>query len=1202
MKEKKLKPLSDKIMQFIPQRKIIRTQNFANVSNLKDLMLFESSQYNDITETVATEIGYFEKNQNEASKFFYISHQKKDGIVSADLLFKKLSEKRKNPPVYNPRVDEKSLTSYIKYSKLEHKAIERGYVEKSKVPLLGTIVSAVPGALLALNVLKEIIELTNFTGDSLMLNLIRGLNFNFFFTLFLIVFFLVCVGSAIIQSRKIKMNIKEQINKKLAELEDEEFLDFIDDFSGNDFRISDCNSDNSVYICVLQNYTFKEKHILKSFWSNASVDQMWLIFAEGTKDNNDFVVPASSAYRRAFYYQKPLSKSEKKKIATVAYSEKTNILPADDAGINNFGTDYLCRFYLNERISSADAKPLNEKIDKFCNEYTGLNRADVKLLIRAVADLSCTYGLDFSNARAWQHIFNFNQGDAKLNALDQKVTDALVLNNKVINRLIPEIMESFSADLEEIVANSPNNLQTKEYKQWCVIKALKSNTGNKERSFFAICDALMTEFAVNESGFDDMSLSETWKELLVKTAEVFYVNNFFWFLPTLINKLIVFFGDQNQVKGKLFSESIVLEIARANLLLSINSESENYSYARIDLIRDHYKIACLAAKEQNNSINLDANTSTPVSFELLQFTNKERRKYYNALHFLKEQAILDFFNYLFDMLCAIVSTRTSYTKFCYSALYENSLYDKYLKNKRISKATDKDYLRTISLKLLELFNVTFKGSPNLICNSINELRSCFCDEENDEPIDDSMFLLLVKFDMLGFNTLNFISCIIASSNNSDELTEDIYLNLGNYILGIVFLTYHEVSKATFYNEDFKYLVDIYVNYEEPGGTVLGFMYYCAGIAKPRVSGERIANFVAPRKAIFINNLKSVAQRIKNEDIEEFFSFLTSRLEDKNERNEIYKELKNRIELQYASLPLSGIYLEYISLCVTGESTKEFKDNDPKENIQKLLETSPNMVYLLYTEYYLTYKEEYSQLYYLVAAECLSASFEAAISTFIKITFRNEKAVQEQPQEFVRTIQLIVTALKLVLTENARSYEVLSSYNDFVFRLFSFLENYPELYSWLKREEVNGFAKNCDISMKKLAELQSQEFIALRKWSNYGIAIYMRVLLRTSLKLYYPEDYRALNASERISYIVEHFEELQHTLTIDEEPRFFGPYLDMVISFIHNYCDIQHRLDEKECTRKLTRDLMEIVKNHSVLRDTTKFQVCQLLAAYQKQID
>jgi hypothetical protein len=75
----------------------------------------------------------------------------------------------------------------------------------------------------------------------------------------------------------------------------------------------------------------------------------------------------------------------------------------------------------------------------------------------------------------------------------------------------------------------------------------------------------------SEQNPEDIGGSDRWREILVKTAEIFYKKQVFWFLPTLMHNLLKFFGGRSE--QRLFSQGLILEIARSNLLLSISKNN-----------------------------------------------------------------------------------------------------------------------------------------------------------------------------------------------------------------------------------------------------------------------------------------------------------------------------------------------------------------------------------------------------------------------------------------------------------------------------------------------------------------------------------------------------------------------------------------------------------------------------------------------------
>ncbi len=1194
MKGKKFKQIDNKILSLIPSRKIGKTKAFAESNSLKE------TAYNNIVETVSKENKNYFINQGNESKFCYISHQKKDGIISAKSLYNALCEKNDYMIIYNPQVDEKSLASYIKFSQLESKAIECGHIEKIKMPLVHILSMIISGILTILSLILTFLEITTYIDNNILAKIFNDLNFHILLPLFIAIVFIVLLYFFIYQKQQNKKKQRIQLNKTLAEMNNDEFTEFIDKFSEDDFLIPSCNENNSVFICVFQNYSFKEKYILKSYWNSSSLKQIWWIFIENTNENEKLVLPESRKYKRGFYCQKPLAKDEKKRLAKQSYFEKTNISPIDDPGINLFGADYLCRFYLNEREPLSQSKHLNEKIDKFCNAYNSSYQTDIRFMIRIIAELSCTYGFDFTNRRNWEYLFDYNQGDSELNDLDKQITDELCFDNKTFKKLIPEIINEFSEDLEDIVAEHSNkNEQASEYEQWCIVKALKRKLFDNNECYFAICDTLMAEFASCKNPLEekDISSSHIWRNIIIKTAETFYKKDFFWFLPTLIHNLIYFFDTQLETGQKIFSRPIILEIARTNLLLNINFESEQYCNVQIDLIRDHYNIVCNASLEQNSNVKLDANSSVPPSFELLQFSNIERRRYYNALCALreKETAIIEFFNYLFDMFCIIISMQGSNVKFCYNVIYKNPLYDKYMKKTTIASPTIEDYIKEISSQILDLLSSNFKNKSNCINESINELKLCLNDNNTSKESLNNILCLIVEFDMLGFNTLNFISCLLGRIHMSKEISQDIYLHLGTYLLGIIFLAYHETSKSSFYNEDFKYLVKICTNYIEPGGAVLGFMNYCHTIAMPLPSANQIERYITPNKTILTNNLKEIASNINYDDIEDFLTFInTIKITDK-EICEICQILELHIKTNYATQAYSYLYLEYISLQLNHESIPAFQNDTPQNNIEKIIKLSANTVYLIYDKYIEYYETKYIPLCNLVAPKILKSSFVNRIILILHCLDFNLSS--SNSNEYLKTMQLIFEYLDSHSLECSVHKLLLCS-----MYIQRWLEN-PQWYSWTTEEKIQKLVTKEVLRAAEITEIQAKEFCALRKWNYYGIAIYLRGLLISSLHAHhFSDDFTELNEAKKTEYIIEHFSEIQHTITIEGKTYINSLYVYMLTEIINNNNNIQQKLNENECMNKLINTLLDVVKTHQLLSDTSKESINKLLSEYMHHMN
>lgn len=1197
MKNTPLNPLDASLAELIPERKIVRSKEF--VSTVKpENSIFADNTETELTEAVEKENKYYAANANEHARFCYISHQKQDGIISSQTLFRKLCAKAGDQahPVYNPQVDEKNLASHIRFSRLKSTAAALNYVEKAKLPLLQTILSVGSGIAFFLDLLVNTIELTNHTGDNFFWSMLKSFGTGSILTFVLAALLCVSIVLFVIQTRKNRVLLIADLNKKLLEMEDEAFLEFFNKFSPEDILIPDCEQPASCYLCVLKNYSFKEKLILLTYWKNAPFSQLWWIFAEGTAANEAFIVPQSQSYDRRFYYQKPLSKADKRKIAKVTYAGNSKISPDADSGIRVFGADYLCRFKLQEYASNTESTLLNEKINKFCSEYNISYQSDIKLMLRLVAELSNTYKLDFSVRRNWQYLFENDQGDPVLNKMDEQAVEALNLNTKKFRNLIPEIMDHFAEQLDEIVASCPDNVKTREYVQWCIIKALKSRAANCEDSYIAICNTLMEELSSCEGTPEDIYSSQLWLDILVKTAEIFYQKQFFWFLPTLTHNLIYYFHGRPAAGERLFSRPAVLDAARANLLLGIHIDSESYAPAVIDSVRDHYTIICAAAKELDSNINLDANTTVPPSFELLQFSNAERRRYYNALHYLKEQSVIDFYVYLFDMFCAVVSQYSNDMRFCCRVLYENSLYEKYIKNSQIGVPRTGDYIKIIADKLLSSLHSSFENCSR-VQSSISELQTQLDDTAKTYSIE-KLLLLVVEFDILGFNTLNFIACMLGLANRSDSLSKDIYLYLGNYLLGVVFLAYYEVSQASYYNDDFKYLVDIGVSYAEPGGITLGFMCSLTARPIPSVSNNRIAQFVKQHTDLLLNNLKELATQIKHKDIEYFLVFLYSlSATSEEEKTPIYRTLRQLIETSYPTEPQSDLYVEYISLRLDGVSTPAFQQNTPAENIEKMLPATKEIVYMLFLQYMQRNKAEYSRLCYLVAPKMVQTCFIHSASPIIDCLNVNTEDIYTE--NYSQTAKLAFITLQKTMTK--ADCLATKRYAIFCSHLLSYQKNDPELYSWVQESEVTQIIAKLYARLKELARLQAAEFCRMRAWTNYGVALYLRELLRTDLRSFIAaEDYKELSDAEQTDYVVTHFKELS-PFTSDEARDYNLSYLHMLTAFINNDNDIQHQLDEKSCMEKLTQDLLIVAEEHKVLDEEQKERIRHLVRDYRNHI-
>ena len=1199
----------NELLSIIPVRTGFKTDNFIYFDNSISLKKANSKKEPLNKNFIDLAKSYY-NGSSDIPVIRYISHEKYDGFLSSHLLCKDFSDSKYfDKLIVNPSINEKEVSSFIKKQPLIREAKNAGYIAKKGIslPAIGTFVSGTTALISGIDAIKDIISwlqtnksITGFFGSFKMSGIIFVLA---------LVFFIVLISNILLKYKKnTKANI-ENINKTLSQLNDQEYIDFIERFSYEDYCISDCNTLDSVspiYVCTFATdvYNYRQKHILKSYLSKISDKQLWFIFIEYSKENLDFILEKSENQEIHFYYMQPLTQKQKIKIAIPIYSEAVNYSPSNDSGIKRSGVDYICRFKFNMLKQSLDTKELIKKIDEFQKGYSvRYNPADIELVIRLVASLSCQFNINFNSER-WEYLFVSHQGDDGLSELDESVTERLnTLNNSDIKRIIPDILNKFGDYFEDIEIAFSDSPKTSEFRQWCIIKALKKSRAVKnDERFFAITDALMNEF------FSDSSASETlsdlqdpvWINLLISTLQVFYKANIFWFLPVIIDKLILFYSKSNEYNIKIFSNPTVLEIARFNLLFNINADSNYDNTDNIDLINNHYQVVINAVNEINPKILSDSALGAPDSFGLLKLSSGDRNKYYRALCCLNEDAVCEYYEYMFDIFRASLSGRTAFRKIYYRNFNNDSLCEKYFRKGDITSLNSEYYIRCILLRFLKLLNNLCSDFLADISYEINVIKQLLIENDND-AILRQIFTSCLKFDIWGMVTLNFIACMMTRMIDSNNSSKDVYLNLGNYLIGLVFLIYHEISLGSFLNDDYIYLVKLITSYSEPGEAIIGYASYCHVIVSPPTSKTVICQYLNQHKDIYIDNFKKTAENIELENIERFVVEIYCTNENigimEEDKKFIYSKLRQLVYEKYFSSPKTPVLLELLSLLIDNCSTELFLQDDAENNINKILnELSNDTVYIIFRKYINEYREKYLELCPLAAHKILQSIMIGRILLIIEYLVNTN---YKNSDEYIETVKLFY----MFLSDLDLDYDM-----DILDRIYLFLSQFyhekkdaPAMYEWVDVENIEEKILLVQGKKDEILKIMAKEYIAQRTWHRYAIIQYMRYLMTNSiLNPSAPtNDYSELSDSERQEYIIKNFAQLSPIVNADGKVYFNSAYIDMLSAFINNTDDMQNRIGigETECLRKFTNEIKVVVENYQYISELCKKDLINMIDDY-----
>ena len=1173
-KEATSKAAIEKLLSIVPDRRIVSTQSFFdNKKGSADKLSFAPAVEKDLVEEgVKSTVNYF-KNQTEIPRFSFVSHRKKDGIVAGYSLFNSLKENDDVDAVLNPEINEKEISGHVKIKPLIKEAISRGYVDKKSVSLWKAIVSALVGLWSFFGIALKIDDIFELFDKKLKISGIFAFLgvFNIWIYIALLMIFIALVVLILYQKRKDKIKTIDEIDVKVNELSDEEFFDFIDSFAYEDFSLNLADSKKGcAFVCTLAHYSHRQKQILMEYLNGIASKEIWWIFAENTPANEPFVFEDSDDDKEVrFYKMKPLSAKEKRNIANETYN-LNKIAVEEDAGININGADYVCRFLLKEKEPFENAEGLEEKIREFCSERSVSYQADIKLVIRLVAELSCNFSVDFLLRRNWEHLFDENQGDSGLVELDRKITAELYLDNRVFRNLVPEIVSAFSEDFADIVTLYPNSEQSSAYEQWCLVKALKACRDSSEERLYAITDILLLEFSsaakygeVKES----LQSSQIWQDIIVKTAEIFFNKQYLWFLPTIIDNLIKIYGSKKDIT--LFSNPTVLEIAKANLLLNLNAEEELGIGSDIDVIKNHYDVITLAVEEKLPDFNIDNTLGYPSYMELLRLSRAERQRYINGLIVLKQLDVIKYYEYLYDIYSVSLKIYESHTKFCYSGLYNNNLYDKYVSG--VASPKTSDYIKAIINKMLELFEELYGEKLTVIGSAIKILSDAVNQTEEDD-IEQRFLYLIAKCDVIGAVSLNFLACLISRMEGNKKLPNDAFLNLGNYLVTMVFLTYYENTHSTYFNDEFIHLVRLITSYTEPDGAVLGFVFYCDTRYKSSASKERIQKYMASHYEKTVETLMQIVASLKAKDVEEFLCFygFSSSVKPKEEI-EIFTLLRQKMLTEYSTMEKSGIITEYLNLCIDKKASDEFLSVAPQENVRKFADFSSNFVYFMFYELKRNYFDEYYETMPIVVSKLLSSTAVAKQSLVAGYVYSSKNSGSEEYLEAARLFYESVAKKVDGASVNDLEY-ICYALN----KLISLKKEEHERFEWLDENIVQGIFVTVKLEERKTLELQQKEYLNERTWGRYGILMYLRYLFNnaTGAKKAIAE-YESLDEEQKKEYIKANYQKITPSVRIDGELYYDLAYRDMLTAFI-NDGSFQKLLSEKDCLKKFVNETIQMI--------------------------
>ena len=1148
----------------LPIRKVKKISQYTSLLNSK---VDEKSDYT-LDEYVKEQIEIGRINQDSIPRYFFFLHEKRDGELAASMLHDSIIESSGCSSVYLDKAFKvNKASSYIKKAKLKKVTKETGIWPK--VPLItkdhvfssaGWLVSTFISLLSAVissfdegNTFRTFISL-NGLGKYLPL-----IKYSFaLLSLFLLI--------QLIVGRERKAYAIT--DKMIGSLSDEQFLDFLGAFTADDIRLFGIKhgQERINVVCPLSKYTPKQRAILKRYWMSNNTLEYWWIFIEKRIDNCPYVLDKSPEhYKLAFMELCSLQLKQKRDLAR-QYGRDPS-----DPGMCKNGVDYIASSLLNIGITPP-SESLKQRIDSFVNREEGSFPIRIRTAIDLIAELSTHYQIDFSSGRYWEELFRYTPGLSDFCALDYRVSQEVFLpvgvNAKHLNslpELVSLILNEFGEELDSIAIQSASQMHLQCFVQLCLIKTLRYRFCKDDECFLAIAGTLYQ--VMNEAvNAPENFCNKTWIEILSQTLTVLDHSHYGLYAPAFLHLLIKIY-DTSKNKNipnirflrDLFKSPIVLQTAKANLLLNHSTDVDiELRGESIDVIFDHYRITQITLLLQGKENTLSRSGNVPEFFGLINLSQLQRKEYYNALCALQEQSIIDYYSLLFDIYCAVLTKRFS-VSFIKPVFYKNLLL-KYGKDAGTPLFCIKKALKALATLLIKLY-----PDYSLASDDLKQLIAIL-DREESNDAGLSLFYL-AKWDAFSFVTGSFIAGMICHFQANKEITDyrNIYLNMGNYVIRLIFLAEHENQEESWHNDDFQYLVRILIQYDDPSQYLLTHIALIIRIAMPELSKEQFTNYLRMFSTPLQESLLDIQQKLNNDELQEYISFVVTLPLEKSVECTILTALRNALPVRYPNSPCAQLILELLNYLIDEQFSDTIMNCDYDSLISEIKKATPDTIYQLYDGLCKTDKRFINNCPKL-AKEIIKSDFLLAPVALAQYLLSQPEPIRVLP-DYISVAKMFYDYINSVSEEKsliAQSIIVVEPYIKALSILSMNRIKDIEQYHWVDGSIINDLTNKLEENRGFLIEISSKEIFRERKWGRYGLLVFMKYLLTYAPgEITYNQEYIELDELERILWIEKNLAKIPPLLKHGERIYKNGTYIAMLDVFLTNEGNIQERESELE---------------------------------------
>ena len=1150
-----------------------------------------------------SKIQKYHASKKEIPSYCFILHEVRDGELAAKTLCDEIDHKQDyTTPVHNPLQETNDITRYIKRRRLIEEAKKNGIWEHQPFFTKDNIARVFAFFITtALSIISIILSVSD-----------NGLKYISFINeqvagRLLLFTALICVLLAILvffsirrEGRKTSVSI---LCKKLNEFEDKDFIKFIENFGDKDFFFADFvkeEKDTDILICALRAYNKQQIAMLRQYLVTSSQKQLWWIFLNRKTARYMDIHKNADQYNMYVYYLNPLTLKEKRNLA------KQLELNFNDPAIPHCGADYICRSYLHSFHQDLNETELKNRINSFIAEKKINYSINIKSAVLIIAEMAIQYHVDFSKSSEWEYLFDYPNTQVGLQAYEKTLMKKLLFvgNTEVsdtklneIKYLVPDIFRNFADDFRDILTIYALNVRSKDFAQLCIIKALKRRGRVSDDRCLSIAEVLFE--TVKSTTYLSDFCEDMWPDTFVEVLRYFDRGNFTWYSPYFLYLLLQIYAESKSADIRaIFAHPIVLKTARNNLLLNISvddyQDSDPDRTQNIDTIEDHYQICKYAYQSLEKQSEPDLTRKIPRSLELLRLNQIEKRIYYRALCELGEDSVLQYYDYLYDMY-RFSLLKLNRIEIWDSVIQRDALLEKY--NTVHQNASYSIFIYEAIRRMIQMLKALYCDNGK-VYPEVLQLEKLIDHSDTDLVIRKCLFLL-TKWDAEGTTILSFIACLICRIKGEDKVSSDLYLNLGNYLVNFVYLTYYELNASSFINQDFQYLIRILTDYYQPCDEILCFIILLEIKAMPKGASKRVSEYLQNYKDESIAFISDNITLCPENYLEDLVMFLCmSSLVSKDNRNkDLYLKARDYISANYPENASSPALIRLLTVKAEGLSSEISSKQAVEETLKELNDCSADIAYHIYKEYLSFDWNKYMEGCYIVADKLLHSLMSVK---YIDVCLYVLRFSSKDPAHVIPTAHLLYSDIQsLMLNDVLLSNSIVVL--EYMYHFISLLKQKPwddeESKSWVDTGELDLILIRIQENRDFIIKVETEEYFRKRIWKKYGIISYLKFLMESYYELILASpDYRALSAESKLDYITNDFLKIEPVITYQKQKYINRAYIDMLNAFLKNKKNIQNKFSEYDCLMYFALSAYPVVD--AVVKDKKqKAEIYNMLDTY-----